>query len=66
MRGFLLYDLAQHIQDFDMFINVPIPDNEIEESIRSFDKVLELDPSHKLASQLKAEAEKLTSRYYKT
>jgi tetratricopeptide (TPR) repeat protein len=49
-RGFLFFDLAGNDDEIT-------PDTAIEESIRSFDKVLELDSSDKLASNLKIEAE---------
>jgi tetratricopeptide (TPR) repeat protein len=49
LRGFILYELAGNEDE---------PDNAIEESIRSFSRVIELEPSNKLALDLKKDAEK--------
>lgn len=49
LRGFILYELAGNEDE---------PDNAIEESIRSFDKVLELEGSNNLAATLKLQAQK--------
>jgi len=49
LRGFILYEFAGNEDE---------PDNAIEESIRSFDKVLEMEGSNNLAATLKLEAQK--------